>query len=105
MSLFCLEDRLVKESLFITNINCLSKNHLSNYIDQFDFMSIHSIKDFTERENISTRCIGVISKWQKKQENMRLHYVSLYIYFVLLSASAKKRNSSFHMSKILITVF
>ena len=30
--------------------------------------------------------------WQrtKKQENIRLHYVSLYIYFVTLLASAKK---------------
>ena len=34
--------------------------------------------------------IGIIGKGQKKQKNIQLHYVSLYIYFVPLSASAKE---------------
>ena len=32
----------------------------------------------------------MIGKGQKNQENILLHYVSLYIYFVLSLASAKK---------------
>ena len=47
------------------------------------FYFIHLILSF----NTYHRC-----DWQrtKKQENIRLHYVSLYIYFVPLLASAKK---------------